>query len=395
MPITARRCALRDKTRPSGHRHIGLATMETLLTLVWTLLLGAVTRLLTGFYLHLLPFMYIISASMVAWLESPVSASRTNPLSAFGLVEASTSGKSATQWQTLFRVLLTTPLMLCVMIGFVPLLSGGRSVPEILSRTRIVPLNPALDPRSPVAIRRAENRIRVMVRSYTVFSLAIAALILLVPVRLESILDRPVPARSDSGLTAEDQGLLEIYLDLSTSNPDEVEYHVRLASLYYRNGMEDDLRHELSEVRRLDPDHAILMLEEEYGEGCGFVFPEPDSVQEGPSFYSPAPVPTLADSGAVAADTAASPADTLATLLPAGADTLAAADSLTAGGQAAEDSSGPYPVPDTLVLPDITPPPAEIVPGPIPAGSGAGGGQGGSGAALPPPGEFTPDGSPE
>jgi hypothetical protein len=394
MPITARRHALRDTTRPSGHRHIGLATMETLLTLVWTLLLGAVTRLLTGYYLWLLPFMYLISASMVAWLETPVSASRTNPLSAFGLVEASRSGKPATQWQTLFRVLLTTPLLLCVMIGFVPLLSGGRSLPEILSGTRIVPLNPALDPRSPVAIRRAENRIRVMVRSYTVFSLAIAALILLVPVRLESILDRPVTVRSDSSLTVEDRRLLEIYLDLSTSNPDEVEYHVRLASLYYRNGMEDDLRHELSEVRRLDPDHAILILEEDYVEGSGFVFPAPDSVPDGPSFYSQAPVPSSADSEAVAVDTTASPADTLPPPLPAGADTLAASDSLTVAEPSAEDSSGPHPVPDTLVLPDIAPPPMEIVPGPVPSGAGGSAGQGDSGGAQPPPGEPEPTGTP-
>jgi len=238
--------------------------METLLVLSWTLLLGSITRLLTGCYLYLLPLQYIISAALVAWLECPLSSHRTNPLAAFGLIEGSVDGKSANQWQSLVRVALTPPSLLLAGSGFLPVLSRKRSIPEVLSRTRIVPLDPALDPRSTGAIQRAQNRIKIVVRAYTIFSLAIAVLILLVPVRVEHVLQQREPdvPSSGEGLLGNDSELLAIYLDLSMRNPDRIEFHVRLASLYYRNGMLDDLEHELEEIRILDPDHAILLLED-------------------------------------------------------------------------------------------------------------------------------------
>jgi hypothetical protein len=369
--------------------------METLLTLAWTLLLGAVARLLTGFYLYLLPLQYLIAAAMVAWLESPESAHRTNPLSAFGLVEASSGGRSATQWQTLLRILFTPPFLLAGLVGFLPLLSGRRSLPEVFSGTRIVPLNPALDPRSPVAIRRAESRIRVVVRFYTVFSLAIAALVLLVPVRFESILDRPVVIQRETGIPESDEQLLAIYLDLSARNPDVVEFHVRLASLYYRNGMTADLRQELEEVRRLDPAHAILILLEDQGEGPGSLFGGPDSASAAvlQNLAQPAAPPDTAgdegdslsaqqDSLAGAADSLAGAADSLVaaedslaspgtypdpyagTLIP---DTLEAPDVPDTSFTEQEDSTGEdgY-LPDTLELPETEPVPMEIVPGEMP-----------------------------
>ncbi len=247
--------------------------METLLVLSWTLLLGSITRLLTGCYLYLLPLQYIISAALVAWLECPLSSHRTNPLAAFGLVEGSVDGKSANQWQSLVRVILTPPSLLLAGSGFLSILSGRRSIPEVLSRTRIVPLDPALDPRSTGAIKRAQNRIKIVVRAYTIFSLAIAVLILLVPVRVEHVLQQREPDVPSSGedLLGNDSELLAIYLDLSIRNPDRIEFHVRLASLYYRNGMLDDLEHELEEIRILDPDHAILLLEDSSATaGSGF-----------------------------------------------------------------------------------------------------------------------------
>jgi len=238
--------------------------METLLVLSWTLLLGSITRLLADCYLYLLPLQYIISAALVAWLECPLSSHRTNPLAAFGLIEGSFDGKSANQWQSLVRVILTPPSLLLAGSGFLPILSRKRSIPEVLSRTRIVPLDPAFDPRSTGAIQRAQNRIKILVRAYTIFSLAIAVLILLVPVRVKHVLQQrepDVPSHVEE-LLGNDSELLAIYLDLSIRNPDRIEFHVRLASLYYRNGMLDDLEHELEVIRILDPDHAILLLED-------------------------------------------------------------------------------------------------------------------------------------
>ncbi len=370
MAITARRHALSDRTRPSWKSHFGLATMETLLALAWTLLLGAVTRLLTGFYLYLLPLQYVISTALVAWLECPVSAHRTNPLAAFGLVEASTGGKTASQWQTLVRILLTPPFLLAAMSGFVPLFSGRRSLPELLSGTRIVPLDPALDPRSVESISRAESRIRVMVRSYTVFSLAIAALILLVPVRFDSILDQPRTVREDSGLIGNDDQLLAIYLDLSMKNPDRIEYHVRLASLYYRNGMKEDLRDELEEVRRLDPRHAILLLESELDYDFSCIFPEPDSLPDEVLQLLMAPA---GDRYSTEDDTDSLQADPDSLAL----DFLPSLDSLMMIEEPPAIELEPVDSPtatdtlqDTLVIPETIPLPTEILPEAMPLDTG-------------------------
>ncbi|MBN1434564.1 hypothetical protein JW921_07380, partial [Candidatus Fermentibacterales bacterium] len=62
-------------------------------------------------------------------------------------------------------------------------------------------------------------------------------------------------------LPGEERSLLAEYLSLSAAFPDSLEFHVRLASLYYRNSMAEDLMRELQQIRRLDPDHPILLLE--------------------------------------------------------------------------------------------------------------------------------------
>jgi hypothetical protein len=65
---------------------------------------------------------------------------------------------------------------------------------------------------------------------------------------------------ADEALPEHEQELLVHYLELTTLHPEELEYHVRLASLYYRNDMLQDLSDELEVIRELDPDHAILIL---------------------------------------------------------------------------------------------------------------------------------------
>jgi len=62
--------------------------------------------------------------------------------------------------------------------------------------------------------------------------------------------------------------------------PDSIEFHVRLASLYYRNDMEEDLLLELNEIRRIDPNHSILMLEADLTITMDDLMVRPDSMYD-------------------------------------------------------------------------------------------------------------------
>jgi len=69
-----------------------------------------------------------------------------------------------------------------------------------------------------------------------------------------------------------------LYLELAALHPDELEYHVRLASLYHRNNMLSDLENQLSEIRRLNPEHALLILGDTSRVGFDDLVSTPDSL---------------------------------------------------------------------------------------------------------------------
>ena len=71
---------------------------------------------------------------------------------------------------------------------------------------------------------------------------------------------RRAAATAYPAMSEEDRNLLSLYLDMTTRFPDSVEFHVRLASLYYRNGMLEDVSTELEVVERLDASNPILLL---------------------------------------------------------------------------------------------------------------------------------------
>ncbi len=80
-------------------------------------------------------------------------------------------------------------------------------------------------------------------------------------------------------LPEHERELLIQYLELTSLHPEELEYHVRLASLYYRNGMERDLAEELQLIAGIDPEHAILILADTTAFHFGMITPEePDTL---------------------------------------------------------------------------------------------------------------------
>ncbi|MCK4506693.1 MAG: hypothetical protein KAW14_13845, partial [Candidatus Aegiribacteria sp.] len=147
-------------------------------------------------------------------------------------------------------------------IGLIPVPRKKMTLLQLISDTKIVPLNVDMDPRTKEEIRDIRHRSLMKVIAYTLVSLMVTAIIVFLPP------ERTVSAETDQHRTIhrlppEEEELLAAYLELRTLYPDSIEFHVRLASLYYRNNMEADLVLELEEVRRLDPDHSILLLGED------------------------------------------------------------------------------------------------------------------------------------
>ncbi|MCP4646629.1 MAG: hypothetical protein GY852_02695 [bacterium] len=159
-----------------------------------------------------------------------------------------------------FRILATFLFFPAALIGYIPLLFGKPSLPELFTDIRFVEIDRRLDPR-PVSViagisRKATIRMRTL--TYSPLAAAIAAVMLLHSAPQTLMLQQTVA--EESGLSQEDQDLLSNYLQLISLHPEELEYHVRLASLYHRNDMQQDLANELSIIAEIDPEHAILIL---------------------------------------------------------------------------------------------------------------------------------------
>lgn len=340
----------------AGWASLALGAIETSLVAGWGLLLFAVVRLLVGrMVIPAAPACYLVAVAFACLLERRSRLSRASPLTSLGLEAVSTSGDTPGALSTFMRILLTPPSLLAGMVGYIPLLVGARPAPEIMSRTMMLSLQPQLDPR-PYRVMKAERRSsRHLVLSYSLVSVAAGLAVLLMPVTPRAPLRDPVD-RQASGLSGEDGRLLVYYLDNVQRYPDSLEFHVRLASLYYRNDMEADLAVELGEIERLDPDHPMLLLEEDLSVDLEDLVTEEEAVSDsaaiaGVSAEAATDSGGRADSTATAvpdssaADTTAGDAETsaegVAGIASAADSSAAAADSGSAGTAAEAESTGP------------------------------------------------------
>jgi len=277
MTVTARKYALINRISPRVRQLAGLYILELAVILSWTLLLETLLNLLSGNWLILLPVSYVLAVTMLAWLERSRAGTRGQcPLEAFGLAEISLEGFRPSEWQTLRRLLFTPPLLLLLCAGLVPVPRTGKTILQMISGTRIVPLNSDMDPRPAVEVYRSRRKALMKVISYTMVSLMVTAIIILVPPELSGsgAAERIASLHS---LPEKERELLASYLEMKAMYPDSLEFHVRLASLYYRNSMEEDLLLELQQIRILDPDHSILLLEEDLSVAMEDLIIEPDS----------------------------------------------------------------------------------------------------------------------
>jgi hypothetical protein len=322
--------------------------VETALVGGWGLLLFAAVRLVLGRVLYpAAPACYIAATALACLLERRSRWRRGSPLTWLGLEAVSTSGDTPGAGATFFRLLLTPPSVLAGLAGYLPLLAGARPVPELLTGTMMLSLQPQLDPRPRHVMRRERRSSRRLVLSYSALSVAAALAVLLLPVAPGSR-QRAAVDHTASGLEGEDARLLVYYLDNVQRYPDSLEFHVRLASLYYRNDMEADLAVELAEIRRLDPDHPMLLLGEDLSVDLEDLVTEEGSVSDSLAMASLSPGSETEDDGeddpdsteAAAADSAA--AETTAGLGPE-EGVAAVADSSLVPQEADTAAAGPSP----------------------------------------------------
>lgn len=371
MTITARKYALLSGISPGRGQMAGLYGMEMLVILSWTVLMQAVLWFFSGSWLILLPVSYMFAATMLAWLERPESVRRDNdPLDALGLAEISLDGSRPSQWQTFRRLIFTPPLILLFCAGLIRVPGTGRTILQVISGTRIVPLDESMDPRPDEEIFRSRKTTLMKVIAYTMFSLMMAAVIIFVPPKLDR---GRVEGRITAvhGLPEGERQLLMDYLEMRALYPDCLEVRVRLASLYYRNDMEEDLLIELAHIRRKDPDHAILMLEEDinvnmedllvshdssFTDSIQFLPEDEGTVQEQDAADTPSeesgPDPVNLDLTPVGTDTMEGPPDTLTEPDQYQPDSLPTSNT---GEEFPEEDS----LPTEAVTDSILPPPVE------------------------------------
>lgn len=358
MTITARKYALLSGISPGRGQMAGLYGLELAGMMSWTVLMQAVLWFFSGSWLLLLPVSYLFAATLLAWLERPESVRRDNdPLEALGLAEISLDGSRPSQWQTFRRIVFTPPLILLFCSGLIKVPGTGRTVLQLISGTRIVPLDESMDPRPDEEIFRTRKTALMKVIAYTMFSLMMAAVIIFVPPGLDRA---EVEGRITAayGLPERERQLLMDYLEMRALYPDCLEVRVRLASLYYRNDMKEDLLIELAHIRRKDPDHAILMLEEDLTVGMEDLLVSRDSSFTDSIQFLPG------DAGApreeVEADTEeeeSRPDSVVLDLTPVGTDTMEVPPDTMTG----PDMIGPDSLPSEAGTDSILPLPVEDI----------------------------------
>lgn len=244
-------------------RLLGLGGLETLLALTWGYLLHSLAGLPLSNQSYLIPLWYLASCMMISLLERYSRFGDANPLAALGILQLTAEGDRPGLPRIFLRVLLTPFCLLALTLGLAPALFGKASVAEYLAGIRLVRTVPALDPRSPEAITSRRRSVLAKVSGYALLSLAAAGTVASLPEPSIHLSPRVVVRDPADTVDGPDRELLREYLQMSARYPDSIEYHVRLASLYYRNDMGSDLRNELLQIRRLDPHHPMLLLGED------------------------------------------------------------------------------------------------------------------------------------
>ncbi len=301
---------------------MALAGLETLLVVSWTILGASLLALLWSGWFWSLPLFYLVAVSLTAGVEN---STRQSPATALGI----TVHGERTYGMKLLRIGLTPPLLLLGMAGYIRCFRGRLSLPEAASGSDFRELDLQLDPRPRAIVMAGRSFARKWVTAYSISAFIVSAAMFL----LANPLVKPERETGSHGIegamSESDRELLAMYLELSSLHPDELEYHVRLASLYHRNNMLPDLQNQLAEIRRLNPEHALLVLGDTTGVSLSDIIVEPETLP---------PVDGL-DSQALP-DTASASADTLPTVLPEGP---AMADSLETGPEdrQQEDMNGP------------------------------------------------------
>jgi hypothetical protein len=250
---------------------IALAGLETLLVLSWTILGASLLSLLWSRWYWAIPAFYAFALSLTAGVEN---SSRQSPATALGV----TIHGEKTYGMKLLRIGLTPPLLLMGMAGYIKCFRGGLSLPEALSRSDFRELDLQLDPRPRAIVMEGRKVAKRWVTAYTTSAIIMSIAVFLLANPLTD--DDRLTAEQDlyGEMTESDRELLTLYLELTALHPDELEYHVRLASLYHRNGMLPDLENQISEIRRLNPEHAFLVLGDTTRVGFDDLVTAPDPV---------------------------------------------------------------------------------------------------------------------
>lgn len=237
---------------------LGLALQETTFVIAWGALAGALFLQVTHLWIYTtFPAMLIA----IHFLVSMELSNDAGPIVSLEMGQQTKEGKKVqSRTPIYFRILSTVVLFPAALIGYVPLLFGKPSIPESIAGIRLVSRDRRLDPRPISVIDDISNKAKIRMRVLTYIPLAAAAAaFILLHTAPEVMLIQQVEV-ADNALSQEEQELLTHYLQLITLHPEELEYHVRLASLYHRNNMQQDLMTELSVIRQIDPAHAILIL---------------------------------------------------------------------------------------------------------------------------------------
>ncbi len=266
-----------------------LALQETLFTVAWAALAGALFLPLTRLWMFSMLPAALIAINFLASMELSGEGS---PLVSLELEQHPINGaKDVSRLSVYFRILLTVLLFPALLIGYVTLLFGTASIPELITGIRLTAVNRGLDPRPRSVIRGIVKKTGLRLWTLIAVPLIAAATAFLLLHSAPSVISlqsTEIPYE----LSSEEQELLTHYLELTALHPEELEYHVRLASLYYRNSMQQDLMNELSVIRGIDSTHAILLL----SDTTSFTFSQLEPLPEDSSMglYADAPVGLVA-----------------------------------------------------------------------------------------------------
>ncbi len=260
--------------RPAESRKILLlALQEFLFVIAWAALAGALFLPVTNLWIYL-----TIPAALIAvhFLTSMEISDETSLLVSLSLRQISSGAKNTPSRKAVFfRILLSVLLFPAALIGYIPLMFGKPSLPELLSGTRLTAIDIRFDPRHPSAINSIARKAGVRVRTLTIVPLAAAAAAFILLHSTPVVLSQSTEV-VENGLPESEQELLTHYLSLTAIHPEELEYHVRLASLYQRNDMQQDLANELEIIAGIDSTHAIMILADTTGFTFEMLTPAPE-----------------------------------------------------------------------------------------------------------------------